>query len=274
MRGCYEDVQALALLMHLASSTSTSQQPAAVNSSDGASGTNARRLLTKTLMSVLQLGEEGSSRVAPASDIPGNQNMDTGTATQAAMHACKDAEGIDVAMGAAAQRAHGRDVGVHAICFALLECITAEFSSATGSSCNGMVEPPEHEVLPPPSSNLAGTQLGMCEAFDLHHAPDDQPCNPGSSASDPDMSMHAWNVVQCLLLDFLCCLVQLQGSQGLGAIVSRVKKFCQQHVPYTNTAGTSSGGDGGGCGHASHTVLTELWTYRVSWVLNVRFFPV
>lgn len=234
-------MQALSLLMHLASGSPAAQQP--FNNSEG----DACGVLKQTLASLLRLGQENCTRSVPATDPPNMQHMHRATATQGTVHAETD----DATASRSQGRLHWHDLGVHTICIALLESISEEGSAVASFTGRAEQHGCEH-------GGMGGR---------LH--PDDQPCNPSSSATDSLMLMHAWDVVQCLLLDLLCCIVRLHGSQSLGALVSRAKKFCQQHEPNTASgrARVTSGRNGELCG----SIDTELWTYTTAWVLNVRF---
>ena len=263
-------VQVLALLMQSACYPKV-QQLVAASSKDGALNADRRCLLKQTLESVLQLSEEPHIAAAPASKS-GSRHMHTQATAQAGMSACGKAAHDD-GEGSAAYTMHGKNgLAVHAVCFALLRSISMESSATTELNCNGIAERHMHEVLPPP--DVAGRQLGMrSAAMHVPHPSGSKSCTPGSDFTESDNRAHAWNVVQCLLLDFLCGVVRLQGSQGLGSIASRVKKFCQQHIPQNNAAGTRLTGpdrDRQAFEPALDTDVAELWSYRVSWVLNVR----
>ena len=143
-----------------------------------------------------------------------------------------------------------------------------ECSAATGLNSNGIVERHMHGAsLPHNSCEFAGAAMQPKIPANGQSSP------PESWFSESAMTAHAWNVVQCLLLDFLCSLVRLQGSQVLGAIMPRVKTFCQQHATPSNHASTTLYGadrDARGLETAPDAHGAELSTYRVSWVLNVR----
>jgi hypothetical protein len=263
-------LQVLAVLMCLASSHPAAQQPPVSNCADA----DTRGFLRHTITSVLGLGLNDRSRAARTTRYPCSQHAHGQAAPHEVLHACKTSRQHHGAQSEH-QRPSGEERGVPEMCVALLESISAECSEVPGPSRSGRAEGCGYQCAPLQDSSVAGAPQGRCPA--THHAgPDDQPWKSSSISADQEIITHAWNVGQCLLLDFLCCIVRLQSSQGLGAIVSRMKKLCQQHVHHNPTSSTAQLISGSGtelCAHAADMGVTRLWTCGAVWVLNVRFPP-
>jgi hypothetical protein len=253
--------------MHAVSSSSSAQQPAASDSTL----MDARRMLTETITSALELCKDKSSKIARESD-PSDPHLHMLAIpdSRASMRGHENVERVHSKLDGNQQtHAHTQDLGVHAICFVLLQSMTEECSPVSGRVRQSMASQYGVEGAHAHGYSLAEAQQHVHAAPDAHCTPDARKFGAGNSIIDPCMAICAWNVVQCLLLDFLCCLVRLQGTQVLGAIHSSVKRYCQGLAPPSNTAGVnaSTGGDIHICARGEE--VAELWTCGVSWVLNV-----
>jgi hypothetical protein len=230
-------------------------------------------MLTETITSALELSKDKSSKTARESDPsdPHLHMIAIPDPSQASMHGHEHVERLHSKLDGSQQtHAHTQDLGVHAICFVLLQSMTEECSPASGRVRQSMASQNGVEGAHAHGYSLETAQLDVHAAPDAHCTPDTQQFGADNSVIDPCMAIYAWNVVQCLLLDFLCCLVRLQGTQVLGAIHSSVKRYCQSLAPPSNTAGVnaSTGGDIYICARGEE--VAELWNFGVSWVLNVR----
>lgn len=237
------DVQVLGILMHIASLGPIASKHAA-NSTDSEN----QQVLIDTLSTVLGPDTQVSNQ-----GLFGSQSMGTKEkkmkSSQESISVRKKPE--HAGLQSAGERPRGQDPGLCTMCFAIVKSLT-EYSMAW-SDCSEIEQQQPDQQFPSNSIHAPG------KAFDT------------GSCSDATAPKLIWDVVQCLLLDFLCSILRLHGSKCLGALIPSIKLFCQQHARHSVPSTRMSD-----CARSHvYGCLSEgaCHSSPVSWVLNVRSPP-